>query len=179
MRRMAMIVSMAVAVVAAGWLPALAANQGSSGEERHPLVGSWEVVISYEGQGAITVANLVTFGADGTLLAASAGQLPDIPGVFGTGLVLTEGHGAWAATGERSADGTYRSLTLDQTGSISSTNVARMSVAVDPSGNSYSGTFSLELISPNGNPMGSGMGTVRAERISVESLATPIATPTA
>ncbi len=179
MRRMAVIVSVVAAVMAAAWLPALGAGQGTAGEARHPLVGSWEVLISYEGATAIEVTNLATFGADGTLLVASAGQLPNIPGVFGTGLVLTEGHGAWAATGERTADVTYRSLTLDQTGSISSTNIARMSLAVDPSGDAYSGTCSLELISPNGNSMGSGTGTVRAERIAVEPPATPVATPAA
>lgn len=172
-----LVVALVLSVVGLG--TGVGASQATPPPVGHPLVGSWQVEVSFEGIGPLTITNLITFGADGTVLAASGGQLPTLPAVAGTGLVLTEGHGAWVATGGRRADATFRYLTLDQTGGISSTNNARMAIEVDPTGDAYVGTFVLDLTSPNGNPMGSGQGSLRAERIEVEPLSTPVATPAA
>lgn len=182
MRRVAFVILAAVVLVVSGRLPAAGARQGqgTGNAAVHPLVGSWEVRVRFEGDRPIEVTNLITFTADGGILAASGGELPNIPGVFGTGLVLTEGHGAWLATGERTADGTFRSLTLGQTGGISSTNTARMSVTVDATGDAYTGDFSFESVSPSGNSMGMDRGTLSATRITVEPPAlTAAATPVA
>ncbi len=181
MRRIVVTLSLlaVVAALVAGRQPGTGAHQGTPAAGEHPLVGSWEVLVAFEGEGPIEVTNLITFTDEGSILAASGGQLPSLPGVFATGMVLTEGHGAWAATGERTAEGTFRFLTLDQVGGIASTNTARMAVEVDPTGNALTGSFALDLVSPNGNSMGGGRGTLRAERIAVEPVATPAATPSA
>lgn len=186
MRRIVVSVSMFALVVglfALSQHPDVGAWKGTSEAGEHPLVGSWMVVLTVEGQGPIEITNLITFAADGTVLAASGGQLPGLPAVFGSGLVLTEGHGAWAVASERSAEATFRFLTLDQTGGIASTNTSRMAVEADAGGNSLTGAFTLDLVSPSGNSMGAGRGTLRAERIAVEPMAveaSPIAaSPTA
>ena len=181
MRRIVVIISLlaVVAALVAGRGPGTDAQQVTPAAGAHPLVGSWEVLVTFEGQGPIEVTNLITFTREGSVLAASGGQLPSLPGVFASGLVLTEGHGAWVATGERTADATFRFLTLDQVGGIASTNTARMAVEVDPTGNALTGSFALDLVSPNDNPMGGGRGTLRAERIVVEPVGSPAATPAA
>lgn len=178
-RRVAVVIVALAVILAAGRLPGVGARQGTGEEANHPLVGSGEVTVSFDGEGPIEVTNLSTFTDEGAVLAANGGQLPTIPGVQGTGLLLTEGHGAWQATGERTADGTFVFFTLDQTGGISSTNTVRMSVEVDASGESYGGVFTLDAVSPAGNSMGSDRGTLRATRIGVEAPALPPATPAA
>ena len=178
MRRLAVVIPALTAVLAV--FAARAQSGAGAGQATptagHPLVGSWQVQVVFEGVGPVTVTNLITFGGDGTVTAASGGQLPTLPSVAGTGLMLTEGHGAWAATGERSAEASFRFLTLDQSGGISSTNTVRMAVDLDPTGYAYTGSFAMDLISPAGNPMGAGQGSLRAERIGVEPMV-PTATP--
>ena len=181
MRRIPVTLSLlaVVAALIAGPQAGSGAQQATPVGQDHPLVGSWQVLVAFEGKGPIEVTNLITFTDEGSVLAASGGQLPSLPGVFATGMVLTEGHGAWAATGERTAEGTFRFLTLDQVGGIGSTNTARMTLEVDAGGNALTGTFALDLVSLNGNSMGGGQGTLRAERIAVESVGTPAASPVA
>lgn len=179
MRRITVIVVLLTAVVGLLATPNRSTGQGTPAAGDHPLVGSWQILVTFEGQGPIEVTNLVTFTDEGTVLAASGGQLPAQPGVFASGLVLTEGHGAWVAMGPRTAEATFRFLTLHQAGGISSTNTARLTVEADAAGSTLTGSFALDLVSPNGNPMGAGRGSLRAERIAVEPAATPTATPMA
>lgn len=169
------VIALVVGLLASGVRPGAGVVQGTPAAEGDPLIGSWLVLVTFEGQGSIEFTNLITFTDEGTVLAASGGQLPGLPSVFSTGLVLTEGHGAWTPTGERGAAATFRFLTLDQAGGIASTNTSRLAVDVDPSGNALTGTFTLDLVSPSGNPMGTGRGTLRAERIGIEPMATPAA----
>ena len=144
----------------------------------HPLVGSWEVVIAFEGDLAPELVSLVTYTTDGAVLVANAGQLPGLPPA--SGLFFTEGHGAWTATGERTADASFRFLVLDQTGGLAGTSVTRSTIGVSAAGDAYAGTFSLDTLTPEGNSMGAGAGTLRATRIGVEPLGTPgVATPIA
>lgn len=179
MRRFSVFTSL-VAVVLVGLL-GLGREGGLRAQEPaladHPLVGSWEVGLVVEGQGPVELTNLISFGDEGNVLAASGGLLPGVPAVFGSGLVLTEGHGTWQATGERTAVATFRFLTLDQAGGISSTNTASMTIELDPTGEAFAGSFALDLVSPDGNPMGAGRGTLRAERIGVQPMASPAAGP--
>jgi hypothetical protein len=183
MRQVSVIVSIVAVVLVGllgpGRLTGLRAQEATPASGNHPLVGSWEVQLAFEGQGPVELTNLITFGGEGVVLAASGGQLPGVPAVFGSGLVLTEGHGAWEATGERGAVATFRFLTLDQVGGISSTNTASMTVEIDAGGDAFAGSFALDSVSPDGNPMGSGRGTLRAVRIGIEPMASPVASPPA
>lgn len=145
----------------------------------HLVTGSWDVGFALTSRPAVDVSSLFTFGADGTLLVANAGQLPgSLPP--GSGLFFTEGHGAWIATGDRQAGATFRFLVIDQTAGIVSTGIVRLELEVDQSGNALDGAFALDLLSSEGNPTGTEWGTLRATRIQVEPLGTPTAaTPVA
>ena len=142
----------------------------------HGLVGTWLVSVSLEGQGpgapvSPEVTSLVTYFADGNVLVANAGQIPPLPP--GSGLFFTEGHGRWVATSDTAATASYVSLALDQAGGLSSTNTTQATVEVDTTGDAYTGSFALESVSPSGNSMGAQQGTFQAERIGVETPATP------
>lgn len=164
-----------VGFLAAGHLP-LAHAQGQPSTSSHPLVGSWLVSVSLEGQAPGTglpsdVTSLVTYFADGNVLVANAGQLPPLPP--GSGLFFTEGHGQWVATGERSAEARFVSLVLDQTGGLSSTNTASTTVEVEPAGNAYTGSIAIESTSSTGGSMGVQRANVEATRIQVSPAGTP------
>lgn len=142
----------------------------------HPLVGSWLVVISLEGQDPgvplpSALTSLIMFFADGNVLVANAGQLSLLPPA--SGLFFREGHGQWVAMGDASADVTYDSLVLDQTGGLSSITITRTSVAVDTTGNGYAGSLVIESANPAGNVTGTEHGTLSATRIRVEPASTP------
>jgi hypothetical protein len=142
----------------------------------HPLVGSWLVSVTLQGQepGAALppeVTSLITDFADGNVLVANAGQLPPLPP--GSGLFFTEGHGSWVATGEGSAEAIHVSLVLDQTGALSNTNTGSASVEVDATGDAYTGSLTIESTSAIGNVAGVRQATVEATRIQLESAGTP------
>ena len=121
------------------------------------------------------LTNLMTHTTDGIALVANAGELPSMPGWVGAGLFFTEGHGAWQATGERTVEVTFVFLTLNRAGSLISTNAARATLDVDAAGDAFTGTFALELVSPDGNPMGAHRGALRATRIEAAPTAsTPV-----
>ncbi len=135
----------------------------------HPLVGSWRVTFAFEAQNQppVELISLATYTSDGTLVVANAGQMPSLP--LGAGLFLTEGHGAWVPTGERAADATFVFVMLDQSGGLASINTARTSLEVNATGDAYVGTFTLDMVEPEGNPFAPpARGTFEAIRIQVE-----------
>jgi hypothetical protein len=142
----------------------------------HPLMGSWLVSVTLHGQepGAALppeVTSLITYFADGNVLVANAGQLPPLPP--GSGLFFTEGHGSWVATGEGSAEAIHVSLVLDQTGAFASTTTGSATVEVDATGDTYTGSLTIESTNAVGNAAGVQQATVEATRIEVESAGTP------
>ncbi len=166
-----------VGLAGPGLLADSRAQEATPTASGHPLVGSWEVVFAFEDGAGFQLSSLVTYTADGNVLVANAGQLPGLPPA--SGLFFTEGHGAWTATGERTADASFRFLVLDQTGGLAGTSIARMAIEIDPSGDGHAGSFTLDTVTPAGNSMGAGRGTLRATRIGVEPLGTPVGTPAA
>lgn len=154
----------------------LAAQEGAGATTAHPLVGAWFVAVTYETEAPAALTNLATFTADGNLLVANAGQLPNVPP--GAGLVFTEGHGAWEATGERTAQATSVYLTVNQSGGIASVNTARATIEVDASGDRYTGEASLSIAGPDEGDTVEMFATIDATRITVEPMGAA-ATPTA
>jgi hypothetical protein len=163
--------------VPAGRLPVLAAQSETAAMDSHALVGSWEVALSFDSTTPAIVNELGTFGADGTLLVATTGELVAIP-TAGSDLLFTEGHGVWTATGEQTGDATFKYLMLDPSGGVFSTSTIRMRLEADASGDGYGGSFTLTSISPDGAAMGEGRGMIEATRIVVEPLDMGAATPT-
>lgn len=142
----------------------------------HPLVGSWGILVRFDGQPPLQLPNLATFNADGTVTVATPPQLPNVPGATNGLDFFSAGHGAWVATGDRSAAERFVFLVTDRTGHLTSINTVQASITVDQTGNAFDGTFSLGIAAPGGRHLASLTGTLRGARIQVES-ATPVASP--
>ena len=75
--------------------------------------------------------------------------------------------GVWSQSGE-----TYRlrhpSWTFDTSGNLTGIAVIAELVTVASDGNSYSGTYSINLFDTAGNPVGTYQGTLKAERITAD-----------
>jgi hypothetical protein len=178
MRRIPVVVVVAATLLGGALLGGLSVARGqeASPPAIHPLVGSWLVAVTLEGQepgsgSPPATTSLVTFFADGNVLVANAGQLPSLPP--GSGLFFTEGHGQWAGTGDRAARASVVSLVLDQTGGLSSTTTVSTTVEVDDTGNAYTGTLTIGSTSSTGTDMGAQQATVEATRIQTEPAGTP------
>lgn len=72
----------------------------------------------------------------------------------------------------RSGPGTYKlkhpSWTYDNAGNLNGTAIIREHITVASSGNSYSGTFTVDLYDLDGNHLGQLSGTVTGQRITVD-----------
>lgn len=110
-------------VVAGGSDGTPAAIEGST--TGHPLVGSW--IVDTTDDVGVDPPLLVTFGADGTVLASDAAG--------------RTGHGAWAATGPDAANFAYVAVDLDPDGAVEATTSIDGEVVVDPSGDAWTGEF--------------------------------------
>lgn len=142
-------------------------------EAAHPLVGSWRVEVTVDGQPPLALPNLASFTADGIVLVSAPPLLPELPGSPARD-AFSAGHGAWSATGSDTAAVTFVFLVVDDTGSLASENTVRGTLRVDPTGNAYEGGFDLSIAGADGAAIGSGTGTWRATRIDAGSgTATP------
>ena len=181
MRRLAIPVWILVAalifgLVAAGGGSATRAHDGTPTAAGHALVGSWQMTFAFasQTQPPVQLISLATYSSDGTVVVANGGQLPALP--LGAGLFLTEGHGAWAPTGERTAAATFVFVMLDQGGGLASINTARTTLEVDAAGDAYAGAFTLDMVTPRGTPFApQAGGTFTATRIRVEPMGSPAA----
>lgn len=72
----------------------------------------------------------------------------------------------------RSGPATYKlkhpSWTYDNAGNLNGTAIIRERITVAPSGDSYSGTFTVDLYDLDGNHLGQLAGTVTGQRITVD-----------
>lgn len=118
------------AVVLTGWVAVgrtvdTGAQEGTPVTARHPLVGAWVLDLDEDG------GRLFTFAADGTAL------FTDLDG--------TTGHGAWEATGDRTARFTTFSLSSAEDPQIEDNLIFEgyfaltAEVAVDPAGDAWTG----------------------------------------
>jgi hypothetical protein len=119
----------------------------------HPLVGAW--LVDAEPENPDNQLELDIFSADGTLT-----------GVLVDGVTA----GVWEPTGENTANITFRFLDVEGSGII------RASIEVAPDGESFTGTYTLEFIDPDGTSSGEiGPGLVEGTRLAVEPMGTPVA----
>ena len=122
----------------------------------HPLVGAW--ILDTDAADPANPPALAAFTADGVYVQADADG--------------SDGYGAWAATGERTADLTIVFHAVDEAGAVGSTTV-RAAVEVEADGQALTATYTLEFAG-EGAPAGE-IGPVEAtgERIGVEAMGTP------
>ena len=167
---------LAIVAMVAARLPAATARQETAPPAGHPLVGSWKVTVSFDGQPPLVLPNLATYTSDGTAVIAAPPQLPETPGSTTPRDFFSPGHGTWVATGERTADLQFIFLVTDRGGNLASTNTVRATLELDATGDAYTGTFVLEIVDPAGRGPAPLTGTLRGSRIRVEPLA-PVGTP--
>lgn len=120
----------------------------------HPLVGSWLVNTSPEGEPPLELA---TLSADGTMIDTSFDG--------------ANGHGAWEPTGDRSGIVTFVVILEDSTRLL-----IRASIEVSEDGQSFTGTYTNEFFDTTGQGTGEiGPGPVTGTRINAEAPGTPVA----
>ena len=124
------------------------------------LVGAWfstvtpTVIPAFVGLG--------TFTADGGMVNTTSLSL---------GAPLeSPGHGQWIKTGPRTYDVTFFTVSADAAGNHILTSKVRAKLRLSADGNEFTGVFQVDVLDPNGEPLGSDTGTIRSRRIEVEPL---------
>ncbi len=82
----------------------------------------------------------------------------------------TPGYGAWKRTAERHFLMTFDAFVFDSAGNPSGVVKARATAVLDASGNTFSGAFKSDVITPNGTIVFSVNGTHTATRIRPEAI---------
>ena len=101
---------------------------------------------------------------DGTEIFNSGGHSPASGNIcFGT----------WVRTGFFTYELTHYALSFNTTGALSNKVVILEAVTLDPSGNEYSGTFTITIYDLNDNPVDHVTGTLSSTRITVDQTTTP------
>lgn len=121
--------------------------------------------------------SLITFSADGTVLFTDR---PAFPGAEGFPVTLiSTAHGSWEQTGPTTAAATWVAFMTDADGNFLGIITGSVEVTMNEDGSGWNGPFSSLTTDPAGNALYAGTGSVEASRITVQPLATPIATPEA
>ena len=134
------------------------------------FVGAWRVEPTIAGQ--INPA-LTTFTADGSVFTSNRPVQPGPPALTDGPIAQSLGHGSWEATGDRTASITFELIQTDLAGTYLGTRTIRGSLALDASGNVWTGAFAFAVADASGAVVQSGEGSVRATRIGVEPAGTP------
>jgi hypothetical protein len=158
-RRLASTTTVLVALL----LATVASAPGVSAQDTadHPAVGAWIIELSPGEE----PPELVTIGPGGIIVNA---------GPEGAG------YGAWAATGDRTADATFLFPLVDPEAGFLGYATVRTSIEVAEDGQSFAGTYTFEvppeLAEAFGAPVGQlGPGEVTGQRIAVEPMGEPVA----
>ena len=138
------------------------------------FVGAWRVTFDTPTGPS---QSLLTVMADGTLLFSGR---PVSPAGGGFPVIFSStAHGAWQATGSSGAGMTWVGLVTDGEGTLLAVVSDSVEATLDSAGNAWSGLYSATVNDPDGNELYVGGATVQAERITVQPVATPAATPAA
>ena len=145
-------------------LATVAAAPGVSAQApaEHPVVGAW--IIDGTPEDATDPLELVLVGPGGIIINA---------GPEGTG------YGSWAATGDGTADAVFLFPLSDPEAGFVGYGTARTSIEVAEDGQSFAGTYTIELpagmAEAMGVPVGQlGPGEVTGQRIAVEPMGEPV-----
>jgi hypothetical protein len=131
------------------------------------LTGSWVVSVNFDGSTPLTLPNLVSFAADGTMTVAAPPLLPELPGAGSTQDAFSGGIGAWTQTGDGNAEARFAFLVTSADGTLASVNTVRQSIALEPSGDVYNGTFTLDIADAAGTISSTATGKIQGNRILV------------
>ena len=153
------------------------ASQADVETADHPLVGSWNVVVSGVA-GQPPAPALATYAADGTVLQSNRAVQPAPEGAASSLIFNSAGHGAWTPTGDRTAVATIAILRSGDDGMLLGTLTAHADIEVAEDGNSYTAESTITMTNPEGDVVQTFPITIEATRITAEPMGTPIpATP--
>ncbi len=120
------------------------------------VVGLW--MVNFVSQGEIVDQGFDSWSSDGTEI------LNDDPPPS-TGNVCV---GTWVKIAPSTYLLKHPSWTFDDAGNVNGLAIIRETITVDPSGMTYKGTFTLDLVTLSGNPIQNFSGTLSATRITVD-----------
>jgi hypothetical protein len=168
-----LLVVIVAAILAPGPAPLRAGAQvATPSTGSNSFVGAWRLTtITPFGPSQ----SLITFTSDGTVIFSDR---PSLPGDVGFPVsFISAAHGAWEATGPDTASATFVEFVTDGEGNFLVIVTDSIEVTLSADGDTFSGQFSSVSTDPAGNVLYVGGGTVEATRITVQPLATPLATP--
>ena len=151
------------------------AQSGTPAVESQDFVGAWRLTFDTPTGPS---QSLLTVMADGTVLFSGR---PVTPAAGGFPVIFSSAaHGAWQPTGPVTAALTWVGLVTDGEGTLLAVVTDSVEATLAPDGAAWSGNYSATVNDPDDNELYVGGATVRAERITVQPLATPAAgTPAA
>ena len=151
-----------------------AAQTGTPPVTEQGFVGAWRLATETPFGAS---QSLMTVVADGTVIFTDR---PSQPG--GSGFPVTfisTAHGVWQQTGPDTAAATFVEFVTDGEGNFVGIVTDSIEVTLGANGDSFSGQFSSTTTDPSGAVLYVGGGTLMATRITVQPLATPVASPAA
>ena len=161
----------AVLVLGASQLRAVA-QTGTPPAVGQGFVGAWRLTSENP---AGTSQGLLTLMADGTVIFTGRPVAPtggEPPVAF-----ISAGHGAWAQSGPTTAAASFTVFITDGKGNFLWVVTDSVEMTLNPDGTSWSGPYSSTTADPSGNVLATVPGTAEATRITLQPLATPVATP--
>jgi len=120
------------------------------------IVGLWETTFTSDGQ--VVDQGFDLWNSDGTEV------LNDDPAPA-TGNVCL---GVYVKSGPATYKLKHPSWTFDANGNLTGTAIIREQVTVEPGGNTYKGTFTIDLYDVPGNHLAQFTGTISAQRMTVD-----------
>jgi hypothetical protein len=181
MRRPLVVLPLAVVLVSLALVSLLGpapvrtgAQTGTPDATDQGFVGAWRLTTETPFGAS---QSLITLMADGTVIFSDRPVLPGDAGFPVT--FIGTGHGAWEQTGPTAAAATFDFFVTDGEGNFLVVVTDSVEMTLSPDGTSFSGPFSSTSTDPTGTVLYVGTGTVEARRITVQPLATPLATPAA
>ena len=127
----------------------------------HPLVGTWFLVSS--SANPTEAHDLFILHADGTYIEANADASVRL--------------GVWEATSPTTATLTIEAYSRDEAGASQGGLIIRLTITLNPDGNSYTAEGTIELIAPDGSRSGqAGPARGEATRMVVEAPGAPVMT---
>lgn len=159
---------LAVATTASGLTQLRAAAQsGTPSVEAPRVVGAWRLTFDTPTGPS---QSLLTVMADGTVLFSGR---PVSPAAGGFPVIFSSAaHGAWQSTGPATAALTWVGLVTDGEGALLAVVTDSVEATLAPDGATWVGSYSATVNDPDGNELYVGGARVRAERITVQPLAT-------
>jgi len=149
-----------------------AAQDARSEMAKHPIVGSWWVILA--GTGAMDQESaLDTFTADGTVLVSVKPVSPAPPGAPFGQIFASLMHGNWMVVGPNQVALTLVRLQTDESGNYLGTVTVPAVGEVSSDGQGLSGSFTYDVADPSGNVVASGTGTLEGTRLAVQPMGTP------